>query len=95
MEKWKIYSIFSGIYKYLCSSHVLREKYSEAINEDGVVGLAIATRPDCLGEDVLDLIEEFSKKIYLWVELGLQTVNENTCKIINRGYNPWVCLRML
>lgn len=64
----------------------LKRKYEEAIEKDGVVGLAIATRPDCLGEDVLDLLEEMSKKIYLWIELGLQTSNDNTAKKINRGY---------
>ncbi|WP_050606253.1 TIGR01212 family radical SAM protein [Clostridium niameyense] len=65
---------------------VLKEKYEEAIKEDGVIALAIATRPDCLGEDILDLLEEMNKKVYLWIELGLQTVNNNTAKIINRGY---------
>lgn len=65
---------------------VLKKKYEEAIREEGVIALAIATRPDCLGEDVLDLLEEINKKTYLWIELGLQTVNNNTSKIINRGY---------
>ncbi|MDM8131609.1 TIGR01212 family radical SAM protein [Clostridium sp. LQ25] len=64
----------------------LKRKYEEAINKDGVVGLAIATRPDCLGEDVLDLLEEINKKIYVWVELGLQTSNDDTARKINRGY---------
>ena len=64
----------------------LRRKYNEAIEKEGVVALAIATRPDCLDEDVLDLLEEMSKKLYVWVELGLQTSNDETAKIINRGY---------
>lgn len=64
----------------------IRKKYYEAINQKSVVAIAIATRPDCLSEEVLDLIEEISKKIYVWVELGLQTSNENTALIINRGY---------
>ena len=66
---------------------LLREKYEEAVNQEGVVALAIATRPDCLSEEVLDLIEEYSKKVYTWVELGLQTSNDETAKIINRGYD--------
>lgn len=65
---------------------LLREKYEEAINEDDVVALAIATRPDCLDEEVLDLLQELSKKVYIWVELGLQTVSDNTALKINRGY---------
>lgn len=64
----------------------LRKKYNEAIANEGVVALAIATRPDCLDEDVLDLLEEMSKKLYIWVELGLQTSNDETAKRINRGY---------
>ncbi len=66
---------------------VLREKYYEAMNQENVVGIAIATRPDCLSEQVLDLLEELNNKIYVWVELGLQTSNENTAIKINRGYN--------
>lgn len=65
----------------------LRRKYEEAINQDGVVGIAIATRPDCLSEEILELLKELNTKIYTWVELGLQTSNESTAKIINRGYD--------
>ena len=57
------------------------------MNQENVVGIAIATRPDCLSEQVLDLLEELNNKIYVWVELGLQTSNENTAIKINRGYN--------
>lgn len=64
----------------------LRALYYEAINMEGVVGLAIATRPDCLDEKVLDLLEELNRKTYLWVELGLQTIHERTSKFIRRGY---------
>ncbi|GAA0078487.1 TIGR01212 family radical SAM protein [Clostridium sp. CTA-5] len=64
----------------------LRKKYEEAISQEDVVALAIATRPDCLDDDVLDLLEEMNKKVYVWVELGLQTVSDETAKKINRGY---------
>lgn len=64
----------------------LKRKYDEAIKQEGVVALAIATRPDCLGEDVVELLEYYSRKIYVWVELGLQTVSDRTAQIINRGY---------
>lgn len=65
----------------------LREKYEEAISKEGVVALAIATRPDCLGDDVLDLLEEMNKKVYTWVDLGLQTIHDETAKLINRGHD--------
>ncbi len=64
----------------------LREKYYSVLDLEGVVGMAIATRPDCLPEDVLDLLSEINEKKYLWVELGLQTIHEDTAKLINRGY---------
>lgn len=60
--------------------------YYEAINIEGVVGLAIATRPDCLEKDVLDLLEELNDKTYLWIELGLQSIHEKSSKFIRRGY---------
>jgi uncharacterized protein len=65
---------------------VLRAKYEEALKQEGVVALAIATRPDCLGEDVIKLLEEMNSKVYTWIELGLQTVNDTTARLINRGY---------
>ncbi|OGO78262.1 MAG: TIGR01212 family radical SAM protein [Clostridiales bacterium GWB2_37_7] len=65
----------------------LKEKYYSVLNLEGVVGIAIATRPDCLSEEVLDLLEKVSKEKYLWVELGLQTIRQSTAEIINRGYS--------
>lgn len=65
----------------------LKEKYDEAVSEDGVMALAVATRPDCLPSETLDLLSEYNKRLYTWVELGLQTVNESTAKLINRGYS--------
>lgn len=64
----------------------LRRKYEEAIKQEGVVALAIATRPDCLSQEVIELVSEYNSKLYTWMELGLQTSNEKTAKIINRGY---------
>lgn len=64
----------------------LREKYTKALSYPGVVGLAIATRPDCLSPEVLDLLSEFNQKTFLWVELGLQTIHDDTASLINRCY---------
>lgn len=63
---------------------VLRRVYEQALACPGVVGLAIATRADCLSEQVCDLLCEFHEKTYLVVELGLQTVHERTAEKINR-----------
>ena len=64
----------------------LKMKYDAALIDDRIVALAIATRPDCISEDICKLLKSYSKKYYVWVELGLQTSNENTGKVINRGY---------
>ncbi|WP_209703193.1 TIGR01212 family radical SAM protein [Clostridium algifaecis] len=88
-KKWKngkYIAYFQAYTNTYAPISVLKKKYEEAISEDEVVGLAIATRPDCLGENVLDLIGNFNERLYTWVELGLQTSNEKTASIINRGY---------
>ena len=68
----------------------LRSVYEEAIKHPNIVGLAIATRADCLSEEVLELLSEFNEKTHLWIEIGLQTVNDKTAEIINRGYKTEV-----
>ncbi|QAT43196.1 TIGR01212 family radical SAM protein [Aminipila luticellarii] len=64
----------------------LREKYTSVLNEPGISGIAIATRPDCLSDEVYELLEEINQKTFLWVELGLQTIHEQTSERINRCY---------
>lgn len=65
---------------------ILREKFYEAINHKDIVALSIATRPDCLGNDVLSLLNELNKVKPVFVELGLQTIHEKSAKYIRRGY---------
>ena len=64
----------------------LRKKYYEVLKDPRIKGLVIGTRPDCLGDDVLDLLSEINSGYFLWVELGLQTIHEKTAERINRGY---------
>lgn len=65
---------------------VLRSRYNEALESPAIVGLAIATRPDCLPDPVLDLLAEFSAKTYLLLEIGLQSINNETLSRIGRGH---------
>ena len=65
----------------------LRRVYYEALEEKDIIGIAIATRADCLSDEVLDLLEEINEKYFLIVELGMQTVNERTLDFIDRGYS--------
>lgn len=89
-KKWKsgkYIAYFQAYTNTYADVSILKKKYDEALMQDDVVAMAIATRPDCLSEDVLDLLEDYNKKTYLWVELGLQTINDKTARVINRGYN--------
>jgi radical SAM protein (TIGR01212 family) len=60
--------------------------YREALAFPGVVGLSIATRPDCLADEILDLIAKLSKQTYLWLELGLESMHDRTLRWVNRGH---------
>ena len=65
----------------------LRELYMEAIDPEDVVALSIATRPDCLGPEVLAMLSELNRVKPVWVELGLQTIHPATASYIRRGYD--------
>ncbi len=65
----------------------LREYFEVILEQPGVVGLSIATRPDCLPDDVVDYLAELNKRTYLWIEMGLQTVHESTSELINRAHD--------
>lgn len=64
----------------------LKTLYEEAIRHPDIVALSIATRPDCLPEETLDLLEQLNRIKPVWVELGLQTIHEKTARYIRRGY---------
>lgn len=77
------FQAFTNTYAPLCK---LRSLYTEAINHPDIVALSIGTRPDCLGNDVLELLDEMNKIKPVFIELGLQTIHENTAQYIRRGY---------
>lgn len=67
----------------------LRDLYRAFLNRDEIAGLSIGTRPDCLPDDVIALLDELQKEYpdkFIWIELGLQSANEETARRINRGY---------
>lgn len=68
----------------------LRKIFTEAISHPAVAAISIGTRPDCLGDDVLELLDELNQIKPVWVELGLQTMHEKTASYIRRGY-PLSC----
>ncbi len=86
MDKWPVasYIIYFQAYTNTYSDiHTLRKKYYDAISLDNVVGLSIGTRPDCITPEIVELLSEVNKKVFVSVELGLQTSNDATHKLIN------------
>lgn len=89
-KKWKdgqYMAYFQAYTNTHAPLHVLKEKFEAALAQEGVIGLSIATRPDCLPEEVVDYLAELNTRTYLWVELGLQTVHERTAQLINRAHD--------
>jgi len=64
----------------------MKALYDEALSCDGMVGMAIGTRPDCIDPEKLDLIQTYAKDYLVWIEYGLQSVHDDTLKRINRGH---------
>ncbi|KGF12801.1 hypothetical protein HMPREF1639_05340 [Peptostreptococcus sp. MV1] len=88
-KKWpkaKYIGYFQAFTNTYAPLDVLKEKYETILDQDGVVGLSISTRPDCIDDDILDYLTDLNTRTNLWVELGLQTVHDQTSKIINRGH---------
>ncbi|MNI07945.1 coproporphyrinogen III oxidase [compost metagenome] len=89
-QKWpqaKYIGYFQAYTNTYAPVEELREYYEEILKQPGVVGLSIATRPDCLPDDVIEYLAELNQRTYLWVEMGLQTVHESTSKLINRAHD--------
>ena len=86
-KKWpnsKYIGYFQANSNTYANVKVLKEKYETILKLDNVIGLAIATRPDAISNEVLDYLEELNKRTFLIVELGLQTIHDKTAKLINR-----------
>ncbi len=87
LKKWpkaKYIGYFQANTNTYADVNVLKEKYETILKLDNVVGLNIATRPDTITDECLDYLEELSKRTYLTIELGLQTIHDKTSKFINR-----------
>jgi radical SAM protein (TIGR01212 family) len=88
--KWpnaKYIAYFQNFTSTYGSVEYLKKIYDSALSCNNVVGLAIATRPDCLSIEVLNLLAEFNKKTFLWIELGLQSIHKSSADFIRRGYS--------
>ncbi|MBT2690488.1 TIGR01212 family radical SAM protein [Bacillus sp. ISL-47] len=89
-NKWKD-GKYMAYFQAFTNTHapvgVLRDMYERVLAQEDAVGLSIATRPDCLPDDVVEYLAELNQRTYLWVELGLQTVHERTGLLINRAHD--------
>lgn len=91
LSKWpssaKYIAYFQSYSNTYAPLNVLKAKYEEALSFPQVVGIAIATRPDCLSDAAIAYLEELSHRTHVWVELGLQTIHPISSDYINRGYD--------
>ncbi|MDQ0352952.1 radical SAM protein (TIGR01212 family) [Alkalibacillus filiformis] len=89
-DKWKD-GKYMAYFQAYTNTHApvdeLREKFEKVLKQDGVIGISIGTRPDCLPDDVVEYLAELNERTYLWVELGLQTAHEKTSELINRAHD--------
>jgi len=83
----KFIAYFQAFSNTYAPVNMLRELYSKALSVPDVVGLIIATRPDCLPDEILDYIEELNMQTYLWLEIGLQTIHNQSLELINRRHD--------
>jgi len=83
----KFLAYFQAYSNTYASVEALRKLYATALSDPDLVGLIIGTRPDCLPEPVLDLLSELHAKTYLWLELGMQSMHDQTLAAINRGHD--------
>lgn len=86
----KFIAYFQAFTNTYAPAEKLNQIYREALSHEKIIGLSIGTRPDCLPPDVLDLLAELNKIKPVFVELGLQTIHEDTAQRIRRGY-PLSC----
>lgn len=83
----KFIAYFQSFTNTYAPAETLRPLFMQAIAPDDIVALSVATRPDCLPEDILTLLAELNQIKPVWVELGLQTIHDETAKYIRRGYD--------
>lgn len=90
LKKWpnaKYIAYFQANSNTYADVNILKEKYESVLNIPGVIGIDIATRPDCFNSEIYDYLEDLNKKTFLTIELGLQSMHEKTLKLINRGHD--------
>ena len=83
----KFIAYFQSYSNTYAAPEQLRALYDEALAQPDIVGLIVGTRPDCLSSEIVDLLAEYSRRTYFWLELGLQSPHDRTLQAINRGHD--------
>ncbi|MGX6993073.1 TIGR01212 family radical SAM protein [Vagococcus penaei] len=90
-QKWPTAKHYIVYFQNFTNTHaplsVIKHRFEQVLNEEGVIGISIGTRPDCLPDDVVDYLAELNQRFYVWVELGVQTTYEKTSQLINRAHD--------
>lgn len=89
MKYLAYFQAFTNTYSSLDN---LKRLYEEALSVDGVVGIVIGTRPDCISDELLDYFQELNRRTFVLVEYGIETTNDKTLQFINRGHD-FACSR--
>ena len=93
-QKWKNVAAYIAYFQNYTGTYApvdkLKSLYYDALSNPSIKGLAIATRPDCLSHENIELLKEINEKTYLWIELGLQTTNDLVAESFGRGYKTEV-----
>ncbi|MBG9980715.1 TIGR01212 family radical SAM protein [Facklamia sp. DSM 111018] len=90
-KKWPRVQKYIAYFQNFTNTHapveVLRRRFEQVLYHEGIVGIMIATRPDCLPLETVEYLAELNQRYYMWVELGLQTIYDQTSQHINRGHD--------
>ena len=83
----KFLAYFQAHTNTYAQAHHLKALYDEALSVPDIVGLCIGTRPDCVSDEILDLLQSYTQNYLIWLEYGLQSIHNKTLKLINRGHD--------
>ncbi|MEE9260577.1 MAG: TIGR01212 family radical SAM protein [Candidatus Scalindua sediminis] len=83
----KFIAYFQAFTNTYADVDTLKTRYEEALFDKDIIGLSIGTRPDCITDEVLNLINSYTEKYHVWIEYGLQSMHDRTLRLINRGHD--------
>ncbi len=83
----KFIAYFQAFTNTYAGVDTLKARYDEALLDKDIIGLSIGTRPDCVTDEVLELLNSYAEKYHVWIEYGLQSIHDRTLRLINRGHD--------